>query len=430
MVRELHTTGKPEYQLRWSGAARSVTDRPIAGSRTLVRTRGLLAKMKNWGILPSSTALGATMLRDRKSGVFFPEVTWHDKPDVSVRHWLRIRPPLRPQDAPPASIRFVTGTCLFGSGGATMTLADGSRYPLVSNRLSLPSPLESFSTCEKLSAYERETAYRLTGVIGGMAVRSAQNTRIYVHIPRPEYVLVMFGHRRGARTGSVMRDWVEAVERRGARLGQLFKMLLARKCDAHVEVGSPLDALLMPYLRGAIAQGRTPSPDELVEVLKSRESAVGELLSHWLATRGDNGAIDYYDLAHFGYVAGLATNLLPSTLTVEVDNPSEEPIFRALSRILRTQGDHSVIWPGNAMAVYPYQALPNSRRASAEWQLVRGSAGSADAVPTNSDERAPRSASDSHDSNVAARIRSLAQLRLCEPVPDSLERLPAASSSS
>jgi hypothetical protein len=342
-----------------------------AGSRALARTDRLIANMKTWHVLPSSAELGSSVLRDNKSGVFFPEVTWRGDDGSAVRHWLRIRPPLHRQETPPASIRFVTGSCLFGRSGATMNLADGSRRPLVSNRLSLSSPIKGISIRDGFSLYELDTAYRLSSVIGSMAQQCSHATRIYVHIPRPEYILVMFGHRRGVRGESVMMDWMEAVEQRGARVGELFKTLLATWSTSRVDVGSPLDAILMPYLRDAVAQGKTPSPHELMEVIHASDTAVSGLLSEWLAARKDSRNVDYYDLAHFGYVAGVAVNLVDRSLTVEVDNPFEEPIFRALSRVIRRAGEHLRVWPGNVMAMYPYGAAASPQRESTEWETIR-----------------------------------------------------------
>ena len=331
-----------------------------AGRRTLVRTDRQITNMKMWGLLPSSAEIGPYLLRDKKSGVFFPEVTWRDNKGAGIRHWLRIRPPLRQQNIQPANIQFVTGTCLFGRSGATMNLANGSRRPLVSNRLSLPSPVRSLSICNDLSFYELDTVCRLSSVIGNMAEQYTQPTRVYVHIPQPEYVLVMFGHRRGARGKSVMREWLKAVERRGSRVGALFNQLLATSSTTQVAIGSPLDASLMPFLRDCIEQDITPSPDELMEIISHSNGMIGDLLSLWLAVRKDNRAIDYYDLAHFGYVAGVALNLADQALTIEVDNPSEEPIFRALSRVHRHPDMQALEWPGNAMAIYPYAESASS----------------------------------------------------------------------
>jgi len=318
--------------------------------RTFGRARRLVESMKTWGALPQSAVLGTSMLTDMKSGVHFPEVTWRRDSNVCIRHWLRMSPPLKEQDEPPAMIRFVTGTCLFGRGGAVANLTDGSRRSLDSIRMSLSSPINKLSIRRELSLYELDTACRLSSVIRDMAQASTQPAVVYVHVPRPEYVLVMLGHQRGARSGSVMRAWLDAVEHRGMLVGDLFHALIAVG-SAFIKVGSPFDAILMPYLREALTHDRTPSVHELIDVILSSHTAVGELLTFWLAARDGTHDIDYYDLAYFGYVAGVAINLADTALTIEVDNPSEQPIFQAVSRTLRHA--ETGIWRGNVMAVYP-----------------------------------------------------------------------------
>lgn len=320
-------------------------------SRAVARTGRLLERMKTWGIMPESATVGSTVMRNAKSGVFFPEVTWRDQADKNRRTWLRVRPPLYPQDKAPASIQFVTGTCLFGRMGATMNLADGSRWPLVSNRLSLPSPIESISIRDELSFYELDTACRLSSVIRALTAPCTLPSGIFVHIPRPEYILVMFGHRRVTSDKWGMKGWLEAVERRGAQVGKFFTSLLARSHSGRLNIGSPLDAVLLPYLRDAISRDETPTPPEIVKVISASGGLLAELFAHWLKARGASREPDYYDLAHFGYVAGVAVNLVDSSLAVEVDNPSEEPIFRALSQILRAY--KGADWGGNVMAIYP-----------------------------------------------------------------------------
>jgi len=328
-----------------------------AASRTLTRTDRLLSSMKTWGIMPESAVIGSSMLRDDKSGVFFPEVTWQDSSGTVRRHWLRMRAPLYAQDVAPRSIQFVSGTCLFGRSGATMNLANGSRWPLISNRLSLPSPIKSVSIRDGLSFYELDTACRLSSVISSLVERCTRPTRIFVHIPRPEYVLVMLGHRRLPSVEWSMKDWLDAVERRGDKAGEFFQTLLADKPSDRLDIGSPLDATLLPYLRDSITQGKTPTPRELSGVIRESGGALSELFAHWLRARRCTRDPDYYDLAYFGYVAGIAVNLADSSLAVEVDNPSEEPIFRALARVMRGARENRHVSRGNAMAIYPSEEI-------------------------------------------------------------------------
>jgi hypothetical protein len=124
----------------------------------------------------------------------------------------------------------------------------------------------------------------------------------------------------------------------------------------------------MPHLRDAVALDRTPSVHELSELISGSHTVVSELFDHWLAARKGNQDLDYYDLAHFGYVAGVAINLRKKTLTIEVDNPSEEPIFRAMSRVLRRARAQNSLTTGNVMAIYPYQQTVGLHYGFSNWQ--------------------------------------------------------------
>jgi hypothetical protein len=261
------------------------------------------------------------------------------------------------------TVRFVTGICLFGKDGASAHLVDGSQRSIVSTRLSLPSPIERLSIHEHLSGYEFDTASRLSSVIGSMAERLIKPARVYVHVPVPEYVLFMLGHQRGVARGPVMKEWLEAVERRGALVAELFGSMLAREpASLLVHIGSPLTDVVMPHLHDAIASEEALSAQELVRLIAGSETPIGEAFKWWLDTR-DGRDVGYYDLAHFGYVAGVVMNVLGRGLVIEVENPSEEPIFRAASRVIkrgRTLG--ALEWRADLMAVYPSEraARPSS----------------------------------------------------------------------
>jgi hypothetical protein len=347
--------------------------------RNLARTGRLIEQLKSWDVLRAAACLGSSILRDKKSGVYFPEVTWESAHGTPVRHWLRLRKPLRGLDKPPSAVRFVTGTCLFGRS-AVAHLADGSQRPLVSTRQLLPSPITKLSFCNDLSLYELDTAYRLGGVISDMIGECRPARCVYLHIPRPEYVLVMLGHQRGHGSGEVMKEWLAAVDRRSKRMGQLFKLLLETRSEVQVDVGSPLDNVMMPYLREAVTAGRTPSPRELADVIHHSHTDVGELFKHWLASRTEDGNVDYYGLAQFSYVAGVVLNMDDDALTIEVDNPSEEPIFKAVSQVIRRTDKQARSWKGNVMAVYPYEQMASWHERSVDWRRVTKNAVEGDVV--------------------------------------------------
>jgi hypothetical protein len=338
----------------------NITRAPVrrsSATRALTRTQKLVEEMKGWCALPASANTGLTVLRNRRSGAHFVEVQWTRRSGHFSRHWLRIQPPVMPQEDAPTSIRFVTGTCLFGRSDAIAFLADGSRRSLVSARLPLASPIERLAIRDELSAYEADTACRLSTVICSMGESLRHRGSAYVHIPVPEYVLFMLGQQRGPSSGTVMREWLEAVERRGAIVGQLFNALFtAQSPTLEVNVGSPLDDIVMPYLREAISRDRLPSVHDIVELVRSSGTPVGDALGYWLANRG-GGDIGYHDLSQFGYVAGVLIQLQShGGLVVEVENPSEEPIFRTASRLIKRAHDATLQdWTGNLMAVYPHE---------------------------------------------------------------------------
>lgn len=346
--------------------------------RTLTRTQRLIGQMKEWGALPAAAGLGSSVLRDKKSGVFFPEIAWESKRGATVRHWLRLCKPMKAVDRPPSAIRLVTGTCLFG-GSAMVHFADGSQRPLVSTRQLFPSRIVDLTISEDLSLYELDTACRLGGLIGDMIGGYGSATKVYLHIPRPEYVLVMMGHQRGGGGDDVMKDWLTAVDQRSARVGRLFKAILGVQ-KVHASVGSPLDKIIMPYLRDAVMAGETPTPAELADIIRNTRSSVGNLFKHWLGSRKNESDVDYYDLAQFSYVAGVMLNMSSNALTIEVDNPSEEPIFKAVSRVTRQAGRLGAPWDGNAMAIYPYEQMANWHEGSTDWRRVTGTAIEGDIV--------------------------------------------------
>jgi hypothetical protein len=347
--------------------------------RTLGRAKRLIDEMKAWRVLPHSAHLGASILRDKKSGVHFPEVTWKSERGDAVRHWLRLRRPLKEITTPPAGIRFVTGTCLFGRS-AVMHLEDGSQRPLVSTKQQLPAPIAHLTVLEDFSLYELDTACRLSSVIRDMAGDSSK-PHIYLHIPRPEYILVMMGHQRGKSGGRIMSDWLAAVGRRSQRVSELFEACLTMQSGANIDIGSPLDNILLPYLHEAIEHDKSPSPHELADLIHHSNTEVAELFKQWLSVcKGNSDDLDYYDLAQFGYVAGVAVNLAEGMLTIEVDNPSEEPIFKAASRVVRRCSERASGWRGNAMAVYPYEQMASWREGPADWGRVTRTAVDGDAV--------------------------------------------------
>lgn len=346
--------------------------------RTLGRARRLIEQMKAWEVLPPSAHLGASLLRDKKSGAHFPEVIWRAEHGEIVRHWLRLLRPLKEIDGPPARVRFVTGTCLFGRS-AVMHLEDGSQRPLVSTKQQLPSPITDLTVLDDFSLYELDTACRLSSVIRDMASDGSKPQQIYLHIPRPEYILVMMGHQRGRSGSGIMSEWLAAVERRSQRVSALFEACLAQP-GVNIVAGSPLDGLLLPYLREAIEGGESPLPSELVDLIRCSDTEVGEMFKQWLAVCKGNSNLDYYDLAQFGYVAGVAVNLAEDMLTIEVDNPAEEPIFKSVSRIVQRTSGQGLGWQGNAMAVYPYEQMASWREGPADWRRVTRTAVDGDAV--------------------------------------------------
>lgn len=340
--------------------------------RALTRTTRLVETLKDWRILPSSTTLGPSMLSNIKGGMHFPEVTWRRRSGVPVRHWLRMQQPLVMQASTPGKTRFVTGTCLFGKSGAVARLADGSKQSIVSTKLVFRSPIEKLTICDRLSFYEVDTACRLSSVIGGVAEALSYPAPVYVHIPVPEYVLFMLGHQRGI-VNDVMVEWLDAVEARGAVVAQLFQHLLARQSSQlDITVSSPLDAVLMPFLRSAIADGVPLSPNDLADLIHRSNTTIGRIFGDWLNTRKDP-SISFYDLAHFGYSAGVVLNSLAPGLTIEIENPSEGPIFRAASRVIKSGWRRGALeYRGNLMAVYPYEQMIANFETDLEWrQTIR-----------------------------------------------------------
>ena len=176
-----------------------------------------------------------------------------------------------------------------------------------------------------------------------------------------------------------MRDWLDAVDHRSKRVSQLFKACLTARGNAEIDIGSPLDDVLLPYLREAIDGDRAPSPGELADLIRS-STELGGLFTHWLEACKAGSEPDYYDLAQFGYLAGVAVNLAENMLTIEVDNPSEEPIFKTLSRIIHRSSDEGVNCHGNVMAVYPYEQMASWREGPADWRRVTSTAVDGDAV--------------------------------------------------
>ncbi len=176
-----------------------------------------------------------------------------------------------------------------------------------------------------------------------------------------------------------MSEWLAAVERRSQRVSALFEACLAQP-GVNIVAGSPLDGLLLPYLREAIEGGESPLPSELVDLIRCSDTEVGEMFKQWLAVCKGNSNLDYYDLAQFGYVAGVAVNLAEDMLTIEVDNPAEEPIFKSVSRIVQRTSGQGLGWQGNAMAVYPYEQMASWREGPADWRRVTRTAVDGDAV--------------------------------------------------
>src|SRR5664279_1653838 len=135
------SAGLVEYQTLTPPCVTIGRVRSTSAARALTRTERLIETMKTWRVLPASAATGWTVLSNRRSGAHFTEVTWTRALGDSSRHWMRVRPPVVRQETIPTSIRFVTGTCLFGRSDAVALLADGSRRSLVSARLPLASPI-------------------------------------------------------------------------------------------------------------------------------------------------------------------------------------------------------------------------------------------------------------------------------------------------
>lgn len=260
-----------------------------------------------------------------------------------------------------------------------MHLANGSQLPLVSTRQMLPAPIKRLEVHDDLSLYELDTACRLSSVIRDMIDGSASGTYVYLHIPKPEYLLVMFGHQRGLSGGRVMKEWLTAVDHRAARIDELFKAFLT-PATVDIRAGSPLDDSLMPYLRETIRCGYTPKPHELADVIRHSNAKIADVFEHWLRARGDKVEFDYYDLAQFGYLAGVIANLTQDSLVIEVDNPSEEPIFKAVSRVMRRAEKDGSIWSGNVMAAYPYEQMASWHGAPTDWRPVTKGAVNGDAV--------------------------------------------------
>jgi hypothetical protein len=263
----------------------------------------------------------------------------------------------------------VTGTCLFGQSSAVAFLADGSRHSIVSSRRHWPSPIERLAIRDAVSLYEVDTAYRLSSVIRSMAEGRGHRVHVYIHIPVPEYVLFMLGRQRGRAHGAVMREWLAAVDRRGAEVGRLFQgVLKPEETQLQVAVGSPLDDVLMPVLREAIAAGNAPTVREIMGLIRGYGSPISEALDHWLATRAGT-KIGYDELAQFGYVAGILTQMHgDGDLTIEVENPAEEPIFRAAARVVRRARERDLdAWNGNLMAVYPHEQTVELREGALDW---------------------------------------------------------------
>lgn len=336
--------------------------------RALTRTSALVNTLMDWKVLPSSTTIGPSMLSNRKSGTHFPEVIWQRQSGVTARHWLRIQRPVIKQPVPPCAIRFVTGTCLFGKSGAVANLADGSKQSIVSTKLLLRSPIEKLIICDELSFYEVDTACRLSSVIGGMVETLSSSVPVYVHVPVPEYVLFMLGHQQGV-VNDVMKEWLDAVEARGAVVRHLFQGLLERESpQLRITLGSPLDDVLMPLLRSAVWGGGQLSITDIVETISSSRTAIGRIFADWLQAR-KGASVGYYDLAHFGYSAGVVINALASGLAIEVENPSEEPIFRAASRVMRSGWKRGGLeYRGNLMAIYPYEQIVANFETDLEWR--------------------------------------------------------------
>jgi hypothetical protein len=168
-----------------------------------------------------------------------------------------------------------------------------------------------------------------------------------------------------------MQEWLEAVQQRGAVVAKLFEDLLAREPSSLlVEVGSPLDDIIMPYLRHAIASGTRPPVVELVRMIRGSRCPAADALECWLAMR-PNSDVTYDDLAQFGYAAGLLLEAHEHGMTIEVDNPSEEPIFRAASRVIRrTRGEQLPVWKANVMAVYPHEQTVEAREGVLDWRAT------------------------------------------------------------
>jgi len=325
-----------------------------SAKRAVARTQKLLQATKSWGIFPGSSQAGSSILTNRRSGAHYVEVNWSDADNRCSRHWMRLRSPVRLQGHQPSSVRFVTGTCLFGRSDAIALLEDKSRCSLVSARMPLASPVERLAIRGELSAYEVDTACRLSTVINAMSA-SIEQTDIYVHVPVAEYVLFMLGQKQGPSSNAVIKEWLSAVEHRGALVERLFSAFLADPRPAvKLNIGSPIGDIVMPYLREAILLDESPSIDDVIDLVVSSGTAVGEAMKHWMSCRGDT-SVGYYDLAQFGYLASVLVQLHGHDgLVVEVENPSEEPIFRAVSRMLK-RDSKSTRWTGNLMAVYPHE---------------------------------------------------------------------------
>jgi hypothetical protein len=140
-----------------------------------------------------------------------------------------------------------------------------------------------------------------------------------------------------------------------------------------ITIGSPLDVLL-PYLCDMSDRGKRPELPDMLTLIRESSAILEECLQWWLDGRG-NAPIEVDQLAHFGYCAGVLATAVggPEKLTIEVENPSEERIFRVVSRIAKRASKHgSTLWTGNMVALYPHEQAVEASEGVLDFEASRG----------------------------------------------------------
>lgn len=349
-------------------------ERAIIVGKVLRRARRAVETMKAWGVMPMSAKVGQGALFNTRSGARFAEMNWATASGTKARHWIRLKIPAGTLWSAPSRVAFVTGTCLFGRSDAIAWLADGQRHPLVSGGAPLPSSIRRLDVRRGLSPYELDTACRLSAVIGNLASYKIREASVYVHVPVPEYVLSLFGRHGDPLDPAVVRQWISAVRERGAEVARLFeKRLLSEQRELDVTIGSPLD-MLLPYLCEMSEQGVRPEIPDMLALIRASSPVMEECLEWWLSDHGET-TIEVDQLAHFGYCAGVLAEAAggPEKLTIEVENPSEERIFRVVTRIAKRARKHgSTQWTGNMIALYPHEQTVEASEGVLDFEASRG----------------------------------------------------------